>query len=178
MIIVLLLFLYFLLIIYWHKKYPEIRWDWSKVDYSSVKFPETFFWGTATASHQVEGYCDNNNWYKWENNFDENNNPRIKDNQVAGIACDHWNKYKEDIKLIKDLGVTHYRLSLEWSKIEPENGVYNQDALDHYKNVILALKDNDITPFITLHHFTNPIWFDKLGGFEKEDNIGYFIEFS
>ena len=178
MIIVLLLFLYFLLIIYWHKKYPEIRWDWSNVDYSSMKFPKTFFWGTATASHQVEGYCDNNNWYKWENNFDENNNPRIKDNQVAGIACDHWNKYKEDIKLIKDLGVTHYRLSLEWSKIEPENGVYNQDALDHYKNVLLALKDNNITPFITLHHFTNPIWFDRLGGFEKEDNIGYFIEFS
>ena len=178
MIFMLMILLYLSIIIFFHIKYPEIRWDWRKIDVSKMKFPKTFFWGTATASHQVEGDCKNNNWYAWENNFDKNGEPRIKDNQVAGKACDHWNKYHEDIELIKNLGVTHYRLSLEWSKIEPIQGEFNDDALNHYQNVISDLLNNNITPFVTLHHFTNPIWFDELGGFEKEENIKYFIDFS
>ena len=173
----LIVILYFLLILYYNRKYPELRWDWKNIDSKQMKFPKSFFWGTATASHQVEGYCDNNNWYRWENSTDKNGNPRIKDNQKSGIACDHWNKYKDDIELLKELGVTHYRLSLEWSKIEPTLGSFSEDAIIHYSNVIDALIENNITPYITLHHFTNPIWFDDLGGFEKEANITYFIDY-
>ena len=178
MFILYIILVYFLLIIYFNIKYPELRWDWDQIDESKLKFPKSFFWGTATASHQVEGNCNNNNWFNWENSVDDNGSPRIKDNQKSGLACDHWNKYQEDIFLLKELGVTHYRLSFEWSKIEPNKGILEQDVLKHYHKVIDALIENNITPFITLHHFTNPIWFDDLGGFEKEKNIIHFIDYS
>ena len=178
MILIVIIILYCLIIFHMKFWYPELRWDWNKIDTSKIKFPSSFFWGTATASHQVEGNCINNNWFKWENNKDKNNEYRIKDNQVAGIACDHWNRYKEDIHLLKKLGVSHYRLSLEWSKIEPTKGEYNQEAIQHYINVVDELISHNITPAVTLHHFTNPIWFDKLGGFENESNIIHFTTFS
>ena len=117
-VIIFLVVLYASVILWLHQKYPEIRWDWSSIDTKNMKFPNNFSWGTATASHQVEGGCDNNNWYKWESAFNDKGLPRIKDGQKAGDACDHWNRYKDDISLIKKLGVSHYRFSLEWSKIE------------------------------------------------------------
>ena len=178
MILIVIIILYCLIIFHMKFWYPELRWDWNKIDTSKIKFPSSFFWGTATASHQVEGNCINNNWFKWENNKDKNNEYRIKDNQVAGIACDHWNRYKEDTHLLKKLGVSHYRFSLEWSKIEPTKGEYNQEAIQHYINVVDELILHNITPAVTLHHFTNPIWFDKLGGFENESNIIHFTTFS
>ena len=176
-ILISIIILYLAIIVSLHYKYPELRWDWNKIDTSRISFPKAFCWGTATASHQVEGNCVNNNWFVWENSKDENNIPRIKNNQKSGIACDHWNRYKEDIGLIKKTGVTHYRFSLEWSKIEPEKGKYDEEAINHYSNVIDSLIENNIVPVITLHHFTNPIWFDEMGGFEKEENIDHFIIF-
>jgi beta-glucosidase len=170
--------LYILVILYFNYKYPELRWDWKEVNLKKMNFPKSFYWGTATASHQVEGNCTNNNWFKWESEKDKFGFPRIKDNQVAGLACDHWNRYKDDIELIKELGVSHYRLSLEWSKIEPTQGKYNDDAIKHYSNIIDSLISQNITPVITLHHFTNPIWFDEIGGFEDAKNIKYFVSFS
>ncbi len=168
---------YFSIIVFLKINYPELRWNWNLENDKKLSFPKNFFWGTATASHQVEGNCTNNNWYKWENNFDDEGNPRIKDNQKSGLACDHWNKYEEDILMLKELGVSHYRLSLEWSKIEPKKNKFDETILKHYSKVIDALLKNNITPYITLHHFTNPIWFDELGSFEKEKNIDYFIDF-
>ena len=125
----------------------------------------------------MEGNCKNNNWYNWENNFNSDGKPRIKDNQKAGLACDHWNRFKDDVSLLKELGVSHYRLSLEWSKIETEKNKFNEDALNHYSEVIDFLLENNIVPYVTLHHFTNPTWFDELGSFEKEKNIDFFINF-
>ena len=74
--------------------------------------------------------------------------------------------------------VKYYRFSIEWSKIEPEIGVIDEEALEHYRNVCNALIDSGLTPVITLHHFTHPMWFENLGGFEKDENIKYFIQFS
>ncbi|MAV64765.1 MAG: glycoside hydrolase family 1 protein [Pelagibacteraceae bacterium TMED124] len=177
-LIILLLVLYFATIIYMNYSYPELKWDWTNIDTNKISLPNKFIWGTATASHQVEGSCNNNNWYKWENSRDQNGKPAIKSNQKAGIACDHWNNYKNDILLLEKLGVSHYRFSLEWSKIEPEKGKFSSSAIKHYSNVIDSLMEKNITPVITLHHFTNPIWFDDLGGFEKEKNIEHFVSFS
>ncbi len=168
---------YMFSLVYLILKYPETRWSWDKKR-EKIKLPDSFIWGTATASHQVEGGCTNNNRFKWESCKDKGGKPRIKDGQEAGDACNHWNLYKEDIELIKDLGVNHYRFSLEWSKIEPTRGSYSQSALDHYSNVIDELIKSDVVPVLTLHHFTNPIWFDDLGGFEVEDNIEIFESFS
>ena len=177
LIILILIILYLLAVFHMMYWYPELKWNWKGIDVKKIIFPKSFFWGTATASHQVEGDCTNNNWFKWESSIDDNGNPRIKDNQTSGLACDHWNRYNDDISLIKELGVTYYRLSLEWSKIEVEKDTFNEDVLNHYSDVIDSLIKNQIVPVITLHHFTNPIWFDDMGGFEKEGNIDHFISF-
>ena len=135
-------------------------------------------WGTATAAHQVEGNNTNNNWYRFEHQKDSSGKPRIHNNDKSGLAADHWNRYKEDIGLMNELGVKYYRFSIEWSKIEPKNGIFNEKALEHYRELCTTLIDSGLTPVVTLHHFTHPIWFEDLGGFEKEENIKHYLEFS
>ena len=168
--------LYVTAITYFHFKYPELRWNWDDISTDKMSFPLSFIWGTATAAHQVEGNCVNN-WSEFEKGSKDNGQPNIKDEQQSGIACDHWKRYPEDIKLIKELGVSHYRFSVEWSKIQPAQDTFNDDVLDHYSKMIDALIENNIIPVLTLHHFTHPLWFDNLGAFEKEDNISIFVSF-
>ena len=146
--------------------------DWNNVDYSKLlngqAFPPNFMWGVATASHQIEG-GNTNNWTRFE--------PGSKSGQESGDACDHWNRKEQDIELIKDLNVTHYRFSLEWSRIEPEMGAWNQEAIDWYSDLVDQLLSNGIQPMVTLHHFTNPLWWEDMGAFEDEANILYWIRF-
>ena len=165
-------------VIYFNLSYPETNWNWEKIDTQNIHFPNSFAWGTATAAHQVEGNNTNNNWYDWEHQLDENNQPRIHNGDKSILAADHWNRYPDDIKLMKDIGVNHYRFSIEWSKIEPDNGNFNVEAIQHYRDLCDSLIKNDVTPVVTLHHFTHPIWFEKLGAFEKRENIDHFIEYS
>ena len=175
--IILFLTLFILLPVYYHFRYPELRWDWDSIDVDDINFPRSFMWGTATAAHQVEGNC-HNNWSEFEKGLKKDKTPNIKNGQISGNACEHWNRYKEDIKLIKNIGVSHYRFSIEWSKIEPESGKFDQDSIDHYSDVIDCLIENNITPVITLHHFSHPIWFEKMGGFLNIKNIAHFLSFS
>jgi len=146
--------------------------NWNDVDYSKLMngqaFPPNFMWGVATASHQIEG-GNTNNWTRFE--------PSSKSGQKSGHACDHWNRKEQDIELIKDLNVTHYRFSLEWSRIEPKMGTWNQDAIDWYSDLVDQLLCNGIQPMVTLHHFTNPLWWEDMGAFEDEANILYWIRF-
>ncbi len=158
---------------YFHFSYPQTKWNWEQIDTNNVSFPKDFIWGTATAAHQIEGNNENTNWGEWEKL-----SGKIKDGSNAKIAVDGWNRAKDDIKLMKDLGVNSYRFSLAWNKIEPEHGKINEAALQHYDDLINDLKADNIEPMITLHHFTHPQWFQQLGAFEKEENIKYFVEFS
>ena len=171
-----IILLYIATIAHFHYWYPELRWDWNKISTDDMSFPPGFVWGTATAAHQVEGNCENN-WSEFEKGKKDDGQPNIKDNQYSGLACDHWNRYPDDINLIKELGVSHYRFSVEWSKIEPSHGTYDKDVIQHYSKMIDVLIENNITPVLTLHHFTHPLWFDKLGAFEKEENITLFVSF-
>jgi len=132
----------------WRQQHPELRWDWNKIDTNDIHFPKEFLWGVATAAHQVEGNSDNNNWSAWENARDENGHPRIKNNQKAGGACDHWNRYREDILLMQELGVQAYRFSVEWSKIEPREGEFDEAALRHYREVCDAMLAAGLTPMM------------------------------
>ena len=125
----------------------------------------------------MEGNNTNNNWYQWEHSFDESNVSRIQNEQKSGIAVDHWNRYSNDIDLMRDLGVSHYRFSIEWSRIEPKKGEYDPEAIAHYRTMCEEMVSKNITPVITLHHFTNPIWFEGMGAFEKEENSAYFLKF-
>jgi len=125
----------------------------------SLRFPEGFYWGTATSSHQVEGNCTNNQWWAWEQE-----GGHIKDGTTSGIACDHYNRFDEDFALAKELGHNSHRFSIEWSRIEREEGRWDEKEVDHYKRVLESLHSYGLTPFLTLHHFTNPVWFEDQGG--------------
>jgi beta-glucosidase len=141
----------------------------SKTKYEDLEFPRDFMWGSATSSHQVEGNNKNNNWWIWEQ---ESGN--ILDGSISGKACDQYNKYKEDIRLMKKLGHQCYRFSLEWSRIEPERDKFDTKEINHYRDILNELIDNEIIPVVTLHHFTNPIWLQNMGAWENSEIINLF----
>jgi len=128
-----------------------------------LRFPDGFFWGTATSSHQVEGNNKNNDWWAFEEI--EGN---IKDSTKSGIACDHYNRFAEDFEMSREFGHNAHRFSIEWSRIEPEEGRFDEKEVEHYRRVVESLHENNLTPFVTLHHFTHPRWFAEMGGWTSE----------
>jgi beta-glucosidase len=177
LIIPVLAFLYFGLLFWFRDRDASLRLDFKKLKDDPWHFDGKFLWGSATSSHQVEGDCTNNNWFQFESAVDENGQPRISNGQKAGMASDHWNRYKEDAQLMKELSLNAYRFSVEWSKIEPKQGEFDEAALDHYEQVVDELLANGIKPMVTLHHFTNPIWFEEKGAFLQEDSPETFTRF-
>jgi len=129
-----------------------------------------FLWGSATSSHQVEGSNCHNDWWKAEQEG------RVPNR--SGVACDHHHLFAKDISLIKKLGHNTYRFSLEWSRLEPTQGNWDQSAFDYYHQLLEELRKVGVEPMVTLHHFTNPIWFSELGGWEKKDNLKYFYRYA
>jgi beta-glucosidase len=122
--------------------YQEWCWDWASIDTDNLVFPKEFLWGSATSAYQVEGDCTNNTWSELENQKKEDGTPFLP--EKSGKACDHWNRYKEDIQLMKKLGLNAYRFSIEWSKVEPEEGTFDQEALTHYADVCDELRQHGI----------------------------------
>lgn len=169
-------FYFFLITLFWWNN-PQIRWNWGDLNLEEIDFSGDFTWGVAAAAHQVEGGNVNNQWYLWESAKDPEGNPRIRNGQKAGMACDHWNRYPEDIRLMQELGVSAYRFSIEWSRIEPAEGQFDTLAIRHYQQVCDSLIAGGISPMVTLHHFSNPIWFEQKGAFEKSENVEDFVEF-
>lgn len=140
---------------------------------NDLAFPKGFLWGTATAAHQIEGGNTNNNWWLFEKTG------KIKNNDSALVACDHWNRYKQDFDLLTKLNCNAYRLSIEWSRIYPEPGTLDKRALDHYSKMLDELRKRKITPFVTLLHFTLPIWWYNEGGLLNRDrnHLEHFGQF-
>jgi beta-glucosidase len=135
-------------------------------------FPADFAWGVATSSHQVEGGNSNNQWAAWEKSG------RIKSKDCVGRACDWWHNAERDFDLAQSLGVNALRLSVEWSRIEPEEGQWDDSALARYRQMLRALRDRGLRPFITLHHFTNPQWFEQKGAFAAPESVALFQRFT
>lgn len=135
------------------------------------KLPEDFLLGTATSSVQIEGGDTNNTWYKWCTEG------HTKDSSSCVIATDHWNRVDEDIQILKKLNVQVHRMSLEWSRIEPAKGVFSEEALNHYKYEIEQLQKNNIKPLVTLHHFSDPLWFHNMGAWENPECTKIFLEY-
>ena len=119
-------------------------------------FPKNFLWGAATSSHQVEGDNIYNDWWEWEQ--------AGKVKEQSGKACEHWKRFPEDFKLARSLHHNTHRFSIEWSRIEPREGEFSEEAISHYREVIQSLRSNGLEPIITLHHFTLPLWLTKEGG--------------
>lgn len=133
-----------------------------------MKFPENFYWGAATASYQVEGGIENCDWAK-----------AAREGKVpqAGKLADHYHRYEKDFDIAKELGHNAHRFSIEWARIEPEEGEFDEAEIKHYREVLTALRDRNLEPFVTLWHFTLPLWFSESGGFERKDAPQIFARY-
>jgi beta-glucosidase len=135
------------------------------------QFPGGFLWGTATAAHQVEGGNVASDLWLME---------MMKDSLFAepsGDACDHYHLYPRDIAMLRQLGFGVYRFSLEWARIEPEEGFFSKAALDHYRRMIACCLAEGIAPMVTFHHFTAPLWFTRDGGWENPASVDRFARY-
>ncbi len=127
-----------------------------------LEFPPQFRWGTATAAHQVEGNNQNNQWWVWEHTAQ-----RIQNGDKSGLACNWWQNAEADFDHMAAMHQNAHRLSVEWSRIETRDGVFDSAALERYRAMLLALRQRGVEPMVTLHHFTNPIWLEEQGGWEN-----------
>ncbi|HEY2215789.1 MAG TPA: family 1 glycosylhydrolase [Acidimicrobiales bacterium] len=136
-----------------------------------LTFPEGFVWGVATAAHQIEGGNINNDWWEWEHNPDSGTLA------PSGDACDSFHRWREDVNLVAEWGLSAYRFSLEWSRIEPDEGEFSIAALEHYRRMCAACHGQGITPVVTFHHFTTPRWLTARGGWESPDAAECFARY-
>ncbi len=168
----------------------------SEQKHKPPKYPKGFLWGASTAGHQVEGHCQDQ-WSRWEKqnakrlaqtaqqrlnwlpNFKENVQAAASDpnNYLSGAGVDHFNKYQQDFKRIVDLELNSFRFTIEWSRVEPSEGVFDQKAIQHYQNYVTELKELGIEPIVNLWHWTHPVWFEDKGAFTRRKNIKYFLRF-
>ena len=125
-------------------------------------FPERFLWGCATAAHQVEGNNTNSDYWTMEHL------PGSMFKEPSGDACDHYHLYPQDISMLADLGFNTYRFSIEWARIEPEEGFFSNAELDHYKRMLAACHEHNLTTLLTYYHFSLPRWFAIKGGWQQE----------
>ncbi len=128
--------------------------------------------GTATAATQIEGGDENNNWARFAKEG------KVYDKTSPTRACDHYNRFREDIDLMADIGIEIYRFGIEWSRIEPVQGAFDPEVLSHYREEIEYMISKGIRPMLTLHHFTNPLWFEDMGGFTNKKSIEIFMAFA
>lgn len=131
----------------------------------------TFLLGAATAAHQVEG--NNFNSDAWV----EENLPNSSYDEPSLDAVDHYHKYEEDIKMLAESGCNAYRFSIEWARIEPECGRWDEKEIEHYRKVLLCCKENQLVPIVTLFHFTSPKWLIEQGGWERPQVVIYFARY-
>jgi beta-glucosidase len=163
---------------------------------SKDAFPKNFLWGASTASHQVEGGTTNQ-WSTWERakagELARNAKKRVgwvpvwdkikpqaenPENYISGQGIDHYHRYKEDFKLLKTLNLNSFRFGIEWSRLEPSEGIWDEAEIEHYRRYIQSLKKLNIEPILNLWHWTIPLWFSEKGGFEKTANLKYFERFA
>ncbi len=135
-------------------------------NHRSSPFPPDFLWGAATAAHQVEGDNRASDWWAFEQAG------RLP--FASGDACRHHQLFERDFDLARDCGHNAHRFSIEWSRIEPRPGEWDQDALEHYRKVVQALRARGMEPLVTLHHFTNPAWFAAAGGWLTGRSVARF----
>lgn len=131
-------------------------------------FEKEFLLGAATAAHQVEGNNIHSDYWIME---------QMKSTSFAepsGDAVDHYNRYEEDISLLSSSGLNAYRFSIEWARIEPQEGTFDEKEVEHYRNVIRCCKEHGVIPIVTLHHFTSPKWLISKGGWEAKSTVEDF----
>lgn len=163
---------------------------------NKLDFPKSFLWGASVSAHQVEG-GNHNQWTVWELESAKNKAKQAKaelgmldnwaeirgqaedpENYVSGDLADHYNRYLEDFDFIERMNLNAFRFSVEWSRVEPEEGCWNLEVIKHYKDYTNELRRRGIEPIVTLFHFTLPVWFSDMGGFERRSNVKLFTRFA
>lgn len=140
---------------------------------AAFHFPRGFSWGTATAAYQVEGNNTNSQWWAWEQKPGN-----ILHNHKSGLACDWWGgRWREDLDRAVESYQNAHRMSVEWSRIQPTSDRWDENAIDHYREIIRGMVERGLTPIVTLHHFSNPIWLAEQGSWENEAIPQYFEKF-
>jgi beta-glucosidase len=137
---------------------------------AAYHFPRGFLWGTATAAHQVEGNNTNNQWWMWE----QAGHTKGKSGQAADWWGGHW---KEDLDRAAEGGQNAHRFSVEWSRIQPTPDSWDEEALERYRNMLRGMRDRGLTPMVTLHHFSDPLWFYEMDAWENEQAPALFEKF-
>ena len=139
----------------------------------TMHFPADFLWGTATAAYHVEGNITNSDWWTWEQIPGA-----ILENHKSGLACNWWENAEADLDRAAAMGTNAHRMSVDWSRIEPEPGNFDAAALNRYRAIVQAMVARGIEPMVTLHHFTNPRWLVQMGDFNNEQIVNRFQSFT
>lgn len=137
-----------------------------------MTFEKGFLIGAATAAHQVEGNNIHSDYWAQEQM------PHSSFQEPSGEACDHYNRYEEDIQMLAEAGLNAYRFSVEWARIEPEEGKFDEAEIEHYRKVIACCRKHGVEPVVTLMHFTSPVWLIQKGGWEAESTVEYFRRYA
>lgn len=140
---------------------------------ATMYFPADFRWGTATSSYQIEGSNENSDWWQFEQQPGA-----ILEGGRSGIACDWWENFEADLDHAAEMGTNAHRLSLEWSRIEPEPSLFSDEALARYRALLHGMHDRGIEPMVTLHHFSNPLWLVEKGDFDTDLVVEYFRRYT
>lgn len=138
---------------------------------SPYLFPQGFLWGSATSAFQVEGDCTQHDFYEWAVRG------RIKDGSNPNDVVLHYRKYIEDIQLYKEMNHNAARIGLEWARIEPQEGAFDAEALEHYRDELSRMRALGLTTMVTLYHFATPLWVVGKGGWKRRETIDYFLRF-
>lgn len=136
----------------------------------SYTFPNDFIWGAATAAHQIEGNNVSSDWWAREHS------PNTDLSEASNDACDSYNRFEEDIRLLAASGLRMYRFSIEWARIEPECGCFSKAQLLHYRRMIDTCRQYGVEPMVTLYHMTLPLWFAEQGGWRRADAMADGID--
>jgi beta-glucosidase len=168
-----LVFIYIIACIAIDTSEPNVLFEEIPEQPFAERLPEGFLWGTATSAHQVEGGNYRNDWARFEETPGN-----IRDGALSGVAVDHWNRVSEDIGLMLAIGANAYRFSVEWSRVEPQEGIWDESAWSHYVDEVEQLRAAGIVPMVTLLHFTIPEWVAERGGVAASDFPGQFARFA
>ena len=140
-------------------------------DGMEFKFKDQLSLGVASAATQIEGGDCGHNWNDWYAKG------KIKDHSNPARATNHYHLWKQDADLMAEMKIKYYRLGIEWARICPKEGEVDEAAIAHYREELIYLKEKSISVLLTIHHFTNPMWFERKGAFTKKENLQYFLDF-
>ncbi|MEI8360753.1 MAG: glycoside hydrolase family 1 protein [bacterium] len=153
----------------------------NKKNLNLAKFPDNFLWGVSTSAYQIEG-GNKNDWSVWEKSASRKKDLALRGEKleefISGEACNSWQFFEQDFDLIESLNCNVYRMGLEWSRIEPEEGKFDKNVIQNYKKMFISLKKRNIKLALTLWHWTNPTWISEADGWTNHKTVNFFARFS